>query len=365
MAGRHSGKPPVPLRKLMTRKHWIAVGAGAAATVLLSTGGIFATANYLGSSAHDTTVTAYSINDLASNSQNVSRSNLRTALKNGAGDASADSQYVKVVFNGQSRIVLGENFTTVKSVLEAGNITLEATDKITPALDEKVTESTVITIERADSKVETIKQSIPFNTVTIKDSSIPTGTTKVVKEGEKGVIEQTNIVTHHGKKVVSRSTVAEFVAKAPVNKEIHVGTGAVTTSASSTASTSSSRSSSKSSSSSQPRSTKSSTNYGTTIPVSEAQSIAHQLVIARGWSESDFTALVKLWNRESGWRTTAANPSGAYGIPQALPGSKMASAGADWQTNAETQIKWGIQYIAGRYGTPSAAWAHSQSTGWY
>jgi hypothetical protein len=62
---------------------------------------------------------------------------------------------------------------------------------------------------------------------------------------------------------------------------------------------------------------------------------------------------------------TAENPDGAYGIPQALPGSKMASAGPDWQTNATTQITWGLEYIDGRYGNPCGAWAHSQATGWY
>ncbi|MDQ1690900.1 MAG: hypothetical protein QOD87_1008, partial [Pseudonocardiales bacterium] len=72
-----------------------------------------------------------------------------------------------------------------------------------------------------------------------------------------------------------------------------------------------------------------------------------------------------LWTKESGWRTDAANPSGAYGIPQALPGSKMSAAGADWQTSASTQITWGLGYIAGVYGTPCAAWAHSQATNWY
>ena len=66
-----------------------------------------------------------------------------------------------------------------------------------------------------------------------------------------------------------------------------------------------------------------------------------------------------------GWRVNAANSSGAYGIPQALPGSKMASAGADWQTNPATQIAWGLGYIAGRYGTPCGAWDHSESNGWY
>ena len=79
-----------------------------------------------------------------------------------------------------------------------------------------------------------------------------------------------------------------------------------------------------------------------------------------------FSCLEALWNRESGWNHLAQNPSsGAYGIPQALPGSKMASAGSDWQTNPYTQVRWGVSYIKSRYGTPCNAWAHSQSVGWY
>ena len=87
---------------------------------------------------------------------------------------------------------------------------------------------------------------------------------------------------------------------------------------------------------------------------------------ARGWSDSEYQCLVQLWNRESQWNPHAQNSSsGAYGIPQALPGSKMATAGADWQTNPVTQINWGLGYIAGRYGTPCSAWAHSNAVGWY
>lgn len=97
-----------------------------------------------------------------------------------------------------------------------------------------------------------------------------------------------------------------------------------------------------------------------------AQAVAWQQVQARGWGTDQFACLVQLWQKESGWRVNAANSSsGAYGIPQALPGSKMASAGADWQTNAATQITWGLGYISGRYGTPCGAWSHSQSVGWY
>lgn len=83
-------------------------------------------------------------------------------------------------------------------------------------------------------------------------------------------------------------------------------------------------------------------------------------------SASQFACLDTLIARESGWNVYATNPySGAYGIPQALPGSKMASAGPDWRTNGVTQIKWGLRYIASTYGTPCAALAHSNRTGWY
>lgn len=97
-----------------------------------------------------------------------------------------------------------------------------------------------------------------------------------------------------------------------------------------------------------------------------AQAIALQMLQARGMGQDQYDCLVALWNKESHWNVYAFNKSsGAYGIPQALPGSKMASAGADWQTNPATQVTWGLGYVTGRYGTPCGAWAHSQSSGWY
>jgi hypothetical protein len=98
----------------------------------------------------------------------------------------------------------------------------------------------------------------------------------------------------------------------------------------------------------------------------EAQATARGMLAGYGWGDDQFGCLVSLWNKESGWNYQAYNrSSGATGIPQALPGSKMASAGADWQTNPATQISWGLGYISGRYGTPCGAWSHSQSVGWY
>jgi len=80
----------------------------------------------------------------------------------------------------------------------------------------------------------------------------------------------------------------------------------------------------------------------------------------------EFDCLVELWTHESHWNTFAYNAgSGAYGIPQALPGSKMAAFGADWETNPDTQIRWGLSYINGRYGSPCGALGHWQSSGWY
>jgi hypothetical protein len=98
-----------------------------------------------------------------------------------------------------------------------------------------------------------------------------------------------------------------------------------------------------------------------------AQSTAFSMLPSFGFSQStQWTCLLDLWNRESGWIYDALNPvSGAYGIPQSLPAYKMASAGADWQTDPTTQIRWGLGYISQTYGTPCNAWAHEEDYGWY
>jgi len=103
-----------------------------------------------------------------------------------------------------------------------------------------------------------------------------------------------------------------------------------------------------------------------TTPSGSPQQIAQQMLGQYGWSGGQFSCLSPLWAHESGWSVTAENASsGAYGIPQALPGSQMATAGSDWRTNAATQIKWGLTYIHDRYGSPCGAEAHEQADGWY
>ncbi len=103
-----------------------------------------------------------------------------------------------------------------------------------------------------------------------------------------------------------------------------------------------------------------------TVATGSSQQIAERMLGQFGWSSSQFSCLQPLWEHESGWNVTAENPtSGAYGIPQALPASQMSSAGADWQTNAATQIRWGLTYIHDRYGSPCGAWSHEEALNWY
>jgi hypothetical protein len=111
--------------------------------------------------------------------------------------------------------------------------------------------------------------------------------------------------------------------------------------------------------------------YTGTIPAScqsfsGSREIGCALMIKAGFGFDEFSCLNKLWDHESGWNYKATNrSSGAYGIPQAYPGSKMSSAGADWRISPATQIEWGLGYIKGRYDSPCGAWNHFQDAGSY
>jgi hypothetical protein len=121
---------------------------------------------------------------------------------------------------------------------------------------------------------------------------------------------------------------------------------------------------------SQSRSTKPGVDAG---PVPEScaaysgnKAIGCTMLLQAGFGLDQMPCLAKLWDKESGWRTTASNgSSGAYGIPQAYPGSKMAAYGDDWKTNPATQIAWGLNYIKGRYKTPCGAWSYFQANNSY
>ena len=105
---------------------------------------------------------------------------------------------------------------------------------------------------------------------------------------------------------------------------------------------------------------------GVVVDPAGAQAYAQSVLPSYGWGGDQMSCLVRLWNQESGWRADAYNTSsGAYGIPQSLPASKMATAGPDWQTNARTQINWGLAYISRAYGSPCGAWNHEVGFNWY
>lgn len=188
--------------------------------------------------------------------------------------------------------------------------------------------------------VETV--AIPFETVTknVSDGAKETKN-QVLQEGKEGKREVTYRVKYQNEVEIDRKEINSVVIEEPVNKIVQV----------------------------KAKQTTSRGNVGRTYisgSVAEYQAYARARCSAYGWSTTDFNCLVALWNRESGWNPNAYNSrSGAYGIPQALPASKMATAGTDYRTNYKTQINWGLGYIKSIYGSPSAAWNHSQSKGWY
>lgn len=316
-------KHTVTLGSLSLRQ-WARVSAVILGFVALVILGFTSRDFYASSKGHAVQVTSYSATD----SSQVSRSASRSMLHNGA------TSYINVVINGHHRTILGTNFTDVKSVLDAGDITLEPHDVVTPSLTTKVSESTVITINRAGAKLENSDDPIAFNVVKKETAALPKGTEKVQSEGANGVMETAKIVTRAKGKIVSSNIFASYVKKAPKDKVILVGTGGSSAGIGLAAS------------------------IGTTVPAGEMQQWAHDWLISNGYSEADFTATVFIISHESGWRVNAMNPSGAYGLPQALPGGKMASAGADWATNYQTQLRWFWNYCNGRYGSIQGAYSH-------
>ena len=155
---------------------------------------------------------------------------------------------------------------------------------------------------------------------------------------------------------VSREAVSSVVVTQRVDEVVLVGTGEATTASAASAAPAPAAA---------PSAPVAETAAAGTDAAS-AQAVARSMMGSYGWGDDQFSCLVSLWNRESSWDYQAENASsGAYGIPQSLPGSKMGSVGADWRTNPTTQIIWGLGYISGRYGSPCSAWAHSEATGWY
>ena len=289
----------------------------------------------------DTTVAAaladlgYSTADFT----NVSRSQ---RLPLGGTDLSLRTpRFVTVVHDGQT-VQVTTTDGTVGQLLADLNITVGPNDSVSAPVDAPLAAGERIVVGRIVHSTVTANKVLPFSTQKRADSSISAGQTTVVTPGRTGLAKVTYAVVTVDGKVVGQTPLKTVVVRAPTTEVVGVGSGSGSTSAP--------------------------LRSAATISVTpgSAQAIARELAAQMGWGDSEFSCLVTLWDHESGWRVNASNPSGAYGIPQALPGSKMSSAGPDWQNNATTQIKWGLGYIKSRYGTPCGAWSQWQANGgWY
>ncbi|WP_062379720.1 G5 domain-containing protein [Demequina pelophila] len=199
---------------------------------------------------------------------------------------------------------------------------------------------------------ETETRELGFDKIEKEDPNLEKGTTKVVTEGEPGSERITYDVTAVGGEEVGRTESITVRVADPIDEVVAIGTKEEPVVVSSGGSGSGGGSVGASAAASNPTGNR---------------ALGQQMAASMyGWSGEQWYCLEKLWTKESGWNHRAANPtSSAYGIPQSLPGSKMASAGADWATNPATQIRWGLGYIKGRYGTPCGAWSHSVAKNWY
>ena len=226
-------------------------------------------------------------------------------------------------------------------------------------------QSSGLTIEGQSDSVYTVTEESTeeHGRVEKETDSLPEGETKVETEGVDGLVRTTYEVVSKDGTEVSRTPLSSAVVTEKVDEVVLVGTGSGNTGGKSAPADSGSGGGGGGESSS-PAPAANASGDGTTPE--GAQAIARSLMGSYGWGDGEFSCLQSLWNRESGWNYQAQNASsGAYGIPQALPGSKMSSVADDWATNPATQITWGLGYIQGRYGTPCSAWAHSESVGWY
>jgi uncharacterized protein YabE (DUF348 family) len=245
---------------------------------------------------------------------------------------------VTVVHDGKREQVT-TTASSVAALFSELKITRGKYDRLSAPLTSPLHANEVLQLQRVSKKVATGSAKIGFPTARRKDHSMDKGSTKVVRAGKKGVASVTYSLVYIDGKLVGRTVLRRVTITAPRGRILAVGTRRVTT----------------------PSNTP---NAPAPSPGSN-KAIAKTLMANRGWGNDQFSCLVQMWNRESGWSTQAANPSGAYGIPQALPGSKMASAGPDWQNNATTQIKWGLGYIANRYHDPCGAWSFWQAHNYY
>lgn len=348
-SGRRSHRASVPAMQTLPRPLRYALGAIALVAVLVGSLSFARAANQVGNLGADAVA---DVNDVSGRDDvwaQVSRSDgyREPLMLEGAEPVS-----FSVSVDGQTVDLTTSTATLADALIEAG-VVVDLDDEVSAPMGERPDEGAQITVTRVGTQIETDVTSLPFKTVERKTSSLPSGTTQVQTKGVKGSQVTTYQATYSDGEVVSRVELTSIVANQPVNQVVLVGTGVTTTASSGSGSSGSGGSSGGS-------------GGGSTYSGGDPRAIAQSMLGSYGWDSGQWSCLNSLWQRESNWNPYATNPSsGAYGIPQSLPASKMASAGSDWRTNPATQIKWGLGYIKSRYGSPCGAWAHSEAVGWY
>jgi uncharacterized protein YabE (DUF348 family) len=229
------------------------------------------------------------------------------------------------------RIAAYTQGVTVGEMLEMKDVKLASNDMLSLPKSAPITAGMTVELWREGKQTITDEADMPFETEKIQDADRELGYKDVKTPGVMGKRTVSYEIEMKNGIEISRKEIQSVTTKEPV-KQVEV--------------------------------------VGAKLPTptnpTEAQALGHQMMLAYGFGEEEWPCLYNLWMRESGWRTTAGNvSSGAYGIPQALPASKMASVAPDYLTNAATQITWGLGYVKGRYGTPCGAWSSFQAKGWY
>ncbi len=310
----------------------------------------------------------------------------------------ARERSVRVVADGETKTIEAQPKDDVKSILDKAGVDIGANDRV--SLGNTRGGALTLSVARVRRSLVTSDVPLPFEEHQVESADLFVGESLITQEGSEGQAQRTEWVETRDGKTSSAATTAETLKTQPTVAVRSVGTKPVTPQALVMAGLDPKANLEEGKDSLGRPYAKYTGALGTRSSVAEIEEIINTLpdqaskveavaaaqrsgvrvsyigqdpkeiaqiqVAARGWAPSEFQCLVNLWNRESQWNPYAENASsGAYGIPQSLPGSKMATAGADWRTNPETQITWGLGYIADRYGTPCSAWAHSNAVGWY
>ncbi|WP_421777247.1 G5 domain-containing protein [Gardnerella sp. DNF01180P] len=305
---------------------------------------------------------------------------------------------ISVIADRKTRIVQNGDLPA-SAILDSQGIVLGKEDRVSVEEDDG---NTVLRVSRVTHGKESRTVSLPFATQTVVDPKLPANSRVVQQVGVNGEREDVYNVTYVDGKAESATLVSQNLVKPAVNQVIAVGKAAPAPIHKNNTNTQKSKQSKqqtnaqhKKQNTEQPakqekKNSQQQTQQQTAsaapapaanppapAPSSNPDSLVHATpeqaklfaqgaAAQMGWTGKEWEDLLWLWNRESGWRWNAENPrSHAYGIPQALPGNKMSSAGANWHEDAAIQISWGLSYIKSKYKTPSGAVKHSREIGWY